>query len=220
MAKDATGILLIGGLGVLVYGYMNHWFDSLLGVSSTAAAPAGGGSSQGLTAAQLAAQQQAASAAAAQLAAQQQAAAAAAALAAAQARAAAAAAAGNPPPAPPTPPGTTTPAPGATITTLPQALAQIAAHDAYIIPSLDLYVLLQTAIPPNSGYNFYVDSNGVPLLLRDDLNALVPAVPAGQAGTMALADIKSLATTAGLSGLGDFARHMHTRTGRRLMYRA
>lgn len=131
-----------------------------------------------------------------------------------------------PPPVVPTPApgqttpgtvGTTPPAPTAppldtTIVSLPQALAQIAAKDLYIKPNLDLYVLLQTAVPPNSGYNFYVDPNGLPLLLRNDVMTAVQASPAG--ATLTLDDIKKLITTAGLSGLGDFRRHMWTRTGR------
>lgn len=122
-----------------------------------------------------------------------------------------------PPPAqkPAEPTGPTVPPLGTKIVSLPQAVAQMKAKDAYILPSLDLYVLLQTQIPEKSGYQFYVDADGVPLLLRQDVYDAVLATAAGAAGSVALATIKQMMVTAGLSGgLGDFRRHMYTRTGR------
>lgn len=130
-----------------------------------------------------------------------------------------------PSPAPPpttTAPGTTggpantVPPMGTVVVSVPQALAQVAAKDAYVMPNMDVYVALQTQIPANSGYNFYVDSNGVPLLLRDDVYNALQASPAGAAGTVSLADIKKVMVTQGLSGctrygLGDYQRYLTTR---------
>ena len=134
-------------------------------------------------------------------------------------------------PPPPTGGGTTAPAAttvpplGTTVTTAAQVLQQAAANDPYIIPDAPTFAMVQTALP--NGYNWVNTSDKGGVLLRPDVysavNAFIQARVARATGgspqsitnasTPSLADIQGAMTNSGLSGLGDFMRHMSTRTG-------
>lgn len=178
MANNSTGILLLGGAGLAIYGYLNNWFASM-GFPYASAVP-------------VATPVTVATAAAA-------------------------------------PPVSSGPPPlGTTVTTANDALAQVAANDAYIIPDAPTAALLRSATP--AGYSWITTTDKGPILLRADVyapvqtnltNTINRATAAGAAltsiqaaGQITLAGIQQIMSTAGLSGLGDFKRHMFTRTGR------
>lgn len=190
MAKDSTGtFLLIGAAGLAYYGYTQGWFSSLFGTSTAG--------STTLTAAQLAAIQ-------------------------------AAAGSLNPPPTASATPPPEVPALGTTVTNANQALQQVAANDAYILPDAGTFATLQTALP--AGYNVAQTTDKGGILLRSDVynalqtligNRVSKASAAGaslnslqNASNVTLNDIQTMMSTQGLSGLGDYRRHLYSRTGR------
>lgn len=179
MASNSTGtIVLLGGVGVAIYGYMNNWFASM-GFPYASAVPV--------------------------------------ATPATVSKAAAA------------PPVSSGPPPlGTTVTTANDALTQVAANDPYIIPDAPTAAVLQAATP--SGYSWITTTDRGPILLRSDVygavqtnltNTINRAIAAGAAltsvqaaGQTTLPQIQTAMSTNGLSGLGDFRRHMFSRTGR------
>lgn len=146
-----------------------------------------------------------------------------------------AAAVAAPVPTPVVVPTATAPTPvpplGTTVTNVSDALRQVAANDAYILPDAATFATLQTALP--GGYNWIMTTDKGGILLRPDVYAAVQtsisgllarATAAGAAtsslqaaGQVSLAQIQSIMASGGLSGFGDFQRHMASRTGR---YRA
>lgn len=133
---------------------------------------------------------------------------------------------------PPVPATSGTPAPsgppplGTPVTSAAAALQQVGANDAYILPDPATFAALQTALP--GGYNWINTSDKGGVLLRPDvyaavntfIQARVQRATGGSpqsitnASTPSLADIQGVMTQNGLTGLGDFRRHMFTRTGR------
>lgn len=125
----------------------------------------------------------------------------------------------GPPPVPPL---------GTTVTNANDALRQAAANDAYIIPDAATFSVLQSAPPSGYGWITTTDKGGI--LLRPDVLAAVQTAITNRvnratsqgaaassiqaAGQVTLADIQSMMSNVGLSGFGDFRRHMFTRTGR------
>jgi len=191
MAKDSTTtILLLGAVGVGVWGYFQGWF------AQWGLAPAASGA---LTAAQKAAL---AAAAAAQ-----------------------GAAAGTTTAAPAVTP---VPALGTTVTNANDVLRQVAANDAYILPDAATFAEFQGALP--GGYQTVTTSDKGQILLRPDVYAAVQTLIANNvsrasaagasaqsiqnASQVSLANIQQTMSTAGLSGLGDYQRHVFSRTGR------
>lgn len=175
MAKDSTGtILLLGGLGVAVYGYMNGWFNSFLGGTSTVLAAATPAT----------------------------------------------------PTTPATPAARPVPVLGTTVTNSTDALAQISANDPYVIPDAATFASMQTVLPSGWASVQTTDKGGV--FLRPDVYGAVQSVIQGRLARAAGAPVTSLQTAAltnlgeiqramtnqGLSGLGDFRRHMYARSGR------
>jgi hypothetical protein len=143
--------------------------------------------------------------------------------------------AGAAPPAAPPPPAPTgggaatppaVPALGTPVTSAAQALAQVAANDAFILPDPVTAAALQSALP--GGYNWIQTSDKGIIFLRPDVYAAAStlltnriqraagASPASQqaASQISLADIQTMMSTQGLSGFDDFRRHMFMRTGR------
>lgn len=119
------------------------------------------------------------------------------------------------------------PALGTTVTNASDALKQAAANDAFIIPDAATFSILQAAPPAGYGWIMTTDKGGI--LLRPDVlsavqtaitNRVNRAVSQGaaassiqQAGQVTLADIQQMMTTSGLTGLGEYRRHIFTRTG-------
>jgi hypothetical protein len=196
MASENSGstILLLGAAAVAVYGYTQGWFSKLFGTTTTSTTQ---------TAAQIAAAQAATAQAAA---------------------AAAASAAQNSPILPPL---------GTILNNAPQIALQVAAKDKYILPGPALY----SAASPPAGYTAAIDALASEVgggsggfYLRNDIAAAVLAtvngllqaqgLPGLTLGTLtqfpieSLSTVNQIATSAGLSGLGDYQRHMYTRTGR------
>lgn len=188
MARDLGPILLIGGIGVAVYGYMNGWFN--FGTTTTTTTTGG-----------------------------------------------------VPPPAPGTPAGTTqtntapasssTPPPlGTVVTTTAQANLQAAANDPYILPGS----ALQSVAPP-AGYQFINTQDYGNIWARNDVaaaainyqnavaanvataNATVAQLqglvvpPPTPAPPFTLSMLQGIMKNSGLSGLGDYQRHLSTRMG-------
>lgn len=245
--KNASGgatetILLVGGLAVAVYGYTQGWFNSLL-TQLGIPLPALNATAPSLTAlsavqlAQLAAQQQAPAATVCptgwtvngancqlssalngplanipvgQLVSPSQAAAynlqsvAFAAQAAASAPQAISGSGG-------------VPALGSTVSTPADVSAQLAAHDAYIIPSQSMIPTLG-AVAAAGGYSNVTTSDAGTIYLRPDIaTAAAAALPSTV--PWQLSQIKTIMSNTGLSGhtrygMGDFRRHMASRTGR------
>lgn len=188
MAKDSGGtILLLGGLGVAVWGYFQGWFASFgfapgaVGFDNTAAgraaaAAAGPGSTS-------------------------------------SAVSGGGTAAAGPP------------ALGTHNVNAAQALQQVAANDAFILPDPATFAQLQAAPPSNYGFIQTTDAGGV--FLRPDVYSAVQTLiqarvaKASQAGAAAsslqaagqvsLSDIQQMMTNQGLTGLGDYNRHLMTR---------
>ncbi len=118
---------------------------------------------------------------------------------------------------------------GTVVTNLTDALAQIAAGDAYVIPNAATFASIQAAGFP-SGYNVITTTDSGPVLLRPDVysfvsttitNNVTNATKAGAAaasiqtaGQTTMAGIKQMMTLGGLSGFGQFRQYMATRTGR------
>jgi hypothetical protein len=129
-----------------------------------------------------------------------------------------------------TPAASTVPAPvpalGTVVHTTADALAQIKANDAFILPDAATFAALSGA----TSYQPITTTDNGQILLRPDVNSAVQSVISGRvarastegaatqsiqnAGQVTLAQIQQMMTNSGLSGLGDFARHMFTRTGR------
>jgi len=206
MAKDSTGtILLVGVAGVGVYGYFAGWFNSILaqfGIAAPGATPATTSlPTQTVTPAQLAALQMAAQGGAAPM------------------------------------PGTTTaaaavPALGTMVTTAAQAAQQAAANDPWIVFG---GALIGTSPPAN--YQLFNTSDLGNIWVRNDIVTAANAWLATQQAqanaacsawaltnpntpcpasvpSMTLAQLQQIKTGAGLSGLGDYQRHVYSRTGR------
>ena len=239
MAKDSTGtILLLGGAALAFYGYTQGWFNQLLTQMGLPLPSGGGSTGSGLvmpTAAQFATLQ-AAGMTAAQVASIQAGGGMQASALTALLTQAAAIIAGQqsavppgspaqqvtPPPSGPAP----VPALGTPVTSASQALAQVAANDAFILPDPVTAAALQGALP--GGYNWIQTSDKGIVFLRPDVYAAASklltnriqraagASPASQqaASQISLGDIQTMMSTQGLSGWNDFRRHMYTRTGR------
>lgn len=115
-----------------------------------------------------------------------------------------------------------------TVTNAADALRQVAANDAYVLPDAATFVSFQGALP--GGYNTVTTTDKGQILLRPDVYAAVSGVLSNRvkraadagasatsiqnAGQTTLAEIQTMMSTQGLSGLGDFQRHMGMRTGR------
>ena len=220
MAKDSSGtIILLGGLGVAAYGYFAGWFNSILtqfGLplpSGTAAATIP--TTTTVTAAQLAALQAAA---------------------AAQGAASNVGAPVGPAAISPTAGLAPLPALGTVLTTSAQLAGQVAAKDAYILPGPALisqapagYTLATDAAAAEVGGGsggFYLRNDVAAALLGvQNLLATAAGQPPLSLATLYtvpisnLAQLQTIMTAQGLSGhtrygMGDFARHMYSRTGR------
>lgn len=180
MAKDSTGtILLLGAVGVAVYGYTQGWFSQLFGVTAIPGTTTLDASQTAAIKAQLAA-----------LAAQGT----------------------NPPPtASPTP--AAVPALGTTVTSAGQVAAQVAAKDPYILPDATTWGAY--SVTPPAGYSNFNLSDKGNVLLRQDVASLANLQVGATGNPIALTDLQGLMTTKGLSGgLGDYRRHLYSRTGR------
>lgn len=117
---------------------------------------------------------------------------------------------------------------GTTVTNAADALRQVAANDAYVLPDAATFVSFQGALP--GGYNTVTTTDKGQILLRPDVYAAVSGVLSNRvkraadagasatsiqnAGQTTLAEIQTMMSTQGLSGLGGLQRHMLTRTGR------
>jgi len=117
---------------------------------------------------------------------------------------------------------------GTTVTNAADALRQVAANDAFVIPDAATFVSFQGALP--GGYNTVTTTDKGQILLRPDVYAAVSnvlsnrvkrAASAGasatsiqNAGQTTLAEIQTMMSTQGLSGWNDFQRHIAVRTGR------
>lgn len=124
-----------------------------------------------------------------------------------------------PPPVPPL---------GTTVTTAADALAQVAAKDPYILPTAPVYAQLIAALP--AGYQVMTTTDAGGVLLRQDVYAAVSTDVANRisramssgasgasvqaAGLLTTEQIKQVMSNQGLSGLGDYRRHLAARTGR------
>lgn len=104
-----------------------------------------------------------------------------------------------------------TPALGTKVTKVSDLLLQVAAKDPYIIP--DDATFAPYAVNPLPGYQaFYLDGTGNVLLRQDVYDAANAQV--GATGTsLKVADLQSLMKTKGLTGFGDYQRHIASRTG-------
>ncbi len=187
MAKDSSTLLLIGGISVAGYfAYTRGMLNQILPANLQYVDPA---------------------------------VAAAAAAAAASSAAARAAAAGTAPVVPPL---------GTKVNSVADALAQIKAGDMFVIPDSATFVALQGVVP--GGYKPIGTTDVGNIYLRPDVydtvsqliqGRLARATAAGadaasiqNAALTYMDEIKLRISGAGLSGLGDFRRHMLTRTGR------
>ena len=190
MAKDSTGtILLLGAAGLAFYGYTQGWFNALL-VSLGMPIPAGTINPNGptiidtVTGKTLTPAQQAALTAAA----------------AAQTGSAAT-------------PAPTVPALGTTVTSAAQVAAQVGANDPYILPDATTYGAYSVS-PPMGYASFNLTDKGNVLLRQDVANAANLQVGT-TSNPISLTDLQALMSTKGLSGgLGDYRRHLYSRTGR------
>ena len=118
---------------------------------------------------------------------------------------------------------------GTVVTNVTDALAQIAAKDAYVIPNAATFASIQAAGFP-SGYNVITTTDSGPVLLRPDVYSFVSTSIANNvtratsqgaaaasiqaAGQITLAGIQQMMTLGGLSGLGQYAHYLQTRMGR------
>ena len=188
--ENGSTFLLLGAAAVAFYGYTQGWFSSLFGTTAAAATST-----------------------------------------AAQQAAAAAAAAAKGPVVPPV---------GTVLTNAADLAAQVAAKDPYILPGPALigqapagYSLAMDSMVGEVGGTgsaqggFYV-RNDVASALVALMNALQTATNVATGGVSApvtletlyqypiqnLAQLKTVMSSAGLTGLGDYQRHMYTRTGR------
>jgi len=126
------------------------------------------------------------------------------------------------------PSATPVPPLGTTVTNAADALRQVAANDAYVIPDAATFVSFQGALP--GGYNTVTTTDKGQILLRPDVYAAVSGVLSNRvkraasagasatsiqnAGQTTLAEIQTMMSTQGLSGWNDFQRHIAVRTGR------
>jgi hypothetical protein len=136
-------------------------------------------------------------------------------------------AAAPPPPPPPSgpPPPAPIPALGTTVTNANDALAQVAANDAFILPDAATFTTLQSALP--SGYQVIQTTDHGGVLLRPDVYAAVQKLITNRvtratsqgastasiqaAGNITLGEIQSTMTSAGLTGLGDYRWYLGMR---------
>lgn len=104
------------------------------------------------------------------------------------------------------------PALGTTVKSAADVAAQAAAKDAYILP--DAATFTTFAQTPLNGYQAFSLTDYPNVLLRQDVWATANT-QVGSTGTpLSLKDLQALMTKSGLSGLGDFRRHMFVRSGR------
>jgi len=218
MAKDSGGmLLLLGAAGVGVYGYMNGWFAQWgLGPAATplVGAPAGTIPVSAAQAAALGLPVGTSFITQAQWA----------------ALSSGSAAAGSGLPANAGTATTAVPSMGTTVTNATDALAQVAARDAYILPDPATFATLSASLPANYGTVITTDKGGV--LLRPDVYAAVEALITNRltraaaggaaasslqaAGQTTLSEIQQTMSSSGLTGFGDYRRYVFSRSGRYL----
>lgn len=113
------------------------------------------------------------------------------------------------PPAPLQPP--TPPAPG-TIVGQGGVLLQAAAKDPFILPDAATFAMY--TVTPLAGYSAFSLTDAPNILLRQDVFDAANAQVGASGNPLSLQNLKDLMKGKGLSGLGDFRRHVFTRTGR------
>jgi hypothetical protein len=101
---------------------------------------------------------------------------------------------------------------GSTVTTSAQVAAQVAAGDAYILADPIAYNVPMMAPAISAGYSLFPGSTDSSIIyLRPNVAA---AVAAASPAPTTLAQIQAVMSTSGLSGLGDYQRYIYTRTGK------
>lgn len=182
MAKGSSNtILLLGAAGVAFYGYTQGWFNSILSSFGPIINVGGGGSSG--TNPQLTAAQ----AAAIQAAAAKQGSA-------------------------PIPPVATVPPLGTIVKNAGEVQAQAAAKDPYILPDAGTFTpYAMSPLPGYVAFGLKAGNDYSNVLLRQDVYDLANSTVSASGNPLSLTDLQALMKTKGLSGLGDYRRHLYTR---------
>lgn len=111
-----------------------------------------------------------------------------------------------PPPQAPTPPAL------GTIVNQSGVLLQAAAKDPFIMPDAATFGLY--AVTPLDGYSAFSLTDVPNILLRQDVYSAANAKVGASGNAISLQQLKDLMKTGGMSGMGDYRRHVFTRTGR------